>query len=321
MSRNDERFLMKVVDMYYKEELPQEKIAKQLNVSRTTISRALTKAKKEGYVKIIIDFPAESSIDLEKTLEQKYQLKEVIAVKTKNKEEVDYLAAREAAAYLARVIKNDMTLGITWGFTMKKTVDSFAAGQSPLKVKGVTVVPLLGTMLPEAATDNELRFSYSSLLSSKLAELIPGISYSLPAPLYVQSMNLKEILLKEPQIARTLEQAKKCDLGLFGIGTLSEHSSLAAHNLGDKELLSNLSAQGGIGEIAGCIYDKDGAPLNCELNHKIIGLTLDEIKNIPIRVGVAAGEEKAAAIKTAVAAGLINVLITDSFTAEHILKE
>ena len=40
MSKSDERFLMKVVDMYYKEEMSQEKIAKKLDVSRTTISRA-----------------------------------------------------------------------------------------------------------------------------------------------------------------------------------------------------------------------------------------------------------------------------------------
>jgi transposase len=48
MNKNDERFLIKVVDMYYNEEMSQEKIAKKLDVSRATISRALTKAKKEG---------------------------------------------------------------------------------------------------------------------------------------------------------------------------------------------------------------------------------------------------------------------------------
>ena len=63
MSKNDERFLMKVVDFYYKEEMSQEQIAKRLNVSRTTISRALTKAKNEGYVKIIINIPAERKME------------------------------------------------------------------------------------------------------------------------------------------------------------------------------------------------------------------------------------------------------------------
>ena len=98
MSKNDERFLMKVVDMYYKEEMSQEKIAKKLDVSRTTISRALAKAKKDGFVKIIIDFPAENSIELEKELEEKYQMKEVIVVRSGNVETSEYLVAKEAAS-------------------------------------------------------------------------------------------------------------------------------------------------------------------------------------------------------------------------------
>ena len=48
MGRNDDRFLMKIVDMYYKQDMSQEKIAKRLNVSRTTISRALARAMKEA---------------------------------------------------------------------------------------------------------------------------------------------------------------------------------------------------------------------------------------------------------------------------------
>ena len=53
----------------------------------------------------------------------------------------------------------------------------------------------------------------------------------------------------------------------------------------------------------------------------MIGLTLEQAKNIPIRVGVAFGEEKVKAIKTAISKNIINVLITDSVTAESILYE
>lgn len=94
MGRNDDRFLMKIVDMYYKQDMSQEKIAKRLNVSRTTISRALARAKKEGFVKILIDFPAENSINLEKQLEEKYSIKEVVAVTSKTEEVSGDLVAR-----------------------------------------------------------------------------------------------------------------------------------------------------------------------------------------------------------------------------------
>ncbi len=56
MAKSDERFLMRVVDMYYQQEMLQDEIAKKLNVSRTTVSRALSKAKKEGYEQIAAIF-------------------------------------------------------------------------------------------------------------------------------------------------------------------------------------------------------------------------------------------------------------------------
>ena len=98
MTKSDERFLLRVADMYYQQQMLQDEIAKKLNVSRTTISRALTRAKKEGYIKIIIDFPYENEVELEKELEKKYALKEVIAVKADNINDRDILVAKQAAA-------------------------------------------------------------------------------------------------------------------------------------------------------------------------------------------------------------------------------
>ena len=322
MSKSDERFLMKVVDMYYKEEMSQEKIAKKLDVSRTTVSRALAKAKKEGIVKVIINFPRENSIEMEKKLEQKYNLKEVIAVKSGNEKASDYLVAMEAAQYLARVIKSNMTLGVTWGKTMKKIVDAFDSDQigSQLKVKGVEVVPMIGTALPDTADKIELRLSYASLLSDKLAELTNGISYNMPAPMYVRNLETKNILLQEPQIAEVLQKARNCDIGIFGIGILAENSSLAGLDMEKKDMVLDMSQKGGVGELIGRVFDKNGDAMVSEIDERLIGLTIDEIKKIPTRVGVAFGKAKMDAIHTAVSSGLINVLITDSLTGEQLLN-
>ena len=322
MSKSDERFLMKVVDMYYKEEMSQEKIAKKLDVSRTTVSRALAKAKKEGIVKVIINFPRENSIEMEKKLEQKYNLKEVIAVKSGNEKASDYLVAMEAAQYLARVIKSNMTLGVTWGKTMKKIVDAFDSDQigSQLKVKGVEVVPMIGTALPDTADKIELRLSYVCLLSDKLAELTNGISYNMPAPMYVRNLETKNILLQEPQIAEVLQKARNCDIGIFGIGILAENSSLAGLDMEKKDMVLDMSQKGGVGELIGRVFDKNGDAMVSEIDERLIGLTIDEIKKIPTRVGVAFGKEKINAIHTAVNSGIINVLITDSLTGEQLLN-
>ena len=320
MAKSDERFLMRVVDMYYQQEMLQDEIAKKLNVSRTTVSRALSKAKKEGYIKIIIDFPVENMIELEKEMEKKFHLKEVIAVKVDDINNRDILVAREAAYYIARMIKNDMTIGIAWGYTMKKIIDAFDMYKvgSQIKVKNIEVVPLLGTMTPEIADNSDLRLSYASLLSSKLAEMVHGVSYHFAAPMYVKDIDTKKMLLEEPQIKNVMQKAKNCHAGIFGIGALVQNSSIA---ILEKDMILKLSERNGVGEILGRVFDEYGNTVESEWNDRMIGLTLEQAKNIPIRVGVAFGEEKVKAIKTAISTNIINVLITDSVTAECILYE
>ena len=320
MAKSDERFLMRVVDMYYQQEMLQDEIAKKLNVSRTTVSRALSKAKKEGYIKIIIDFPVENMIELEKEMEKKFHLKEVIAVKVDDINNRDILVAREAAYYIARMIKNDMTIGIAWGYTMKKIIDAFDMYKvgSQIKVKNIEVVPLLGTMTPEIADNSDLRLSYASLLSSKLAEMVNGISYHFAAPMYVKDIDTKKMLLEEPQIKNVMQKAKNCHAGIFGIGALVQNSSIA---ILEKDMILKLSERNGVGEILGRVFDEYGNTVESEWNDRMIGLTLEQAKNIPIRVGVAFGEEKVKAIKTAITTNIINVLSTDIVTADCILYE
>ena len=52
----------------------------------------------------------------------------------------------------------------------------------------------------------------------------------------------------------------------------------------------------------------------------IIAITMEDYKKIPVRIGVAGGEEKAEAIRAAVKGNYINVLVTDLLTAK-LLKE
>ncbi len=85
-------------------------------------------------------------------------------------------------------------------------------------------------------------------------------------------------------------------------------------------MILKLSKRNGVGEILGRVFDKYGNTVESEWNDRMIGLTLEQAKNIPIRVGVAFGEEKVTAIQTAISTGIINVLITDSLTAESIVK-
>ena len=74
----EERFIIKVVEMHYKQGLSQQELGKKLNVSRTTISRTLAQARREGSVQFKINYPEGSAINMEGMLDEKFPLKEVV---------------------------------------------------------------------------------------------------------------------------------------------------------------------------------------------------------------------------------------------------
>ena len=74
-----DRFLIKVAELYYRDGLSQQEIAKKLHTSRTSISRALIQARNEGYVQIRIQYPEQSDLALERKLEEKYGCFQIMA--------------------------------------------------------------------------------------------------------------------------------------------------------------------------------------------------------------------------------------------------
>jgi DNA-binding transcriptional regulator LsrR (DeoR family) len=60
-----------------------------------------------------------------------------------------------------------------------------------------------------------------------------------------------------------------------------------------------LLALGAVGEIAAGFFDADGQAVIGSVDHRVIGLTLNEIRSIPQRIVVAFGRQKVPALRTA----------------------
>lgn len=323
MTTQNIRFLAKTANLYYKEGLSQAEIAKRLGTSRASIGRALKAAQEQGFVRIVFDFPSEShfSIDLERQLENKLNMKEVIVSEDQSEDNINFPLADEAALFLARTIKSRYSIGLTWGGTMKSIIDAFDRNdfRKDLKVSQIEIVPLTGTAIPATANIEDLRLTYSSLLASKLAEILKGISYPFPAPLYVRNKTVKDILLEEPKIQSALKRGEHCDMAVFGVGLIAEHSSITALDPDLSSSILKLAQSGAIGEIMGHPFDEHGNLVPNEISDRIIGISLDHLKQIPQRVAVAYGKEKVQAIYAVCKYGLANTLITDAQTAFALL--
>lgn len=309
--------------MHYKQGMSQQEIGKKLNVSRTTISRTLAQAKREGYVQIKINYPEGSAINLEEQLEKKFQLKEAVIASAQDDKERKEEIAFYASDYLLRTLKNHMTVALTRGVTLQTMVEYLGKDVRLkfLKTDDVNVVPLMAATNISISAEKSYRMAYSNYLIEEVARIINGNSYQMLAPQYVTSPEAKEVFLKEESIKEVFDLAKKADIAVAGIGTLDHNSALINAELIPMEEFERLQKKGGTGEILSHVVDKDGNLIEDEFEQHLISLDLEDLKKIPIRVGVAYGMDKKDAILGVLRGGYINVLITDEDVAKYLIEK
>ena len=194
---------------------------------------------------------------------------------------------------------------MTWGRAMHEFVEQLAKDERlrSLSFQNVKVVPFLGT--PGAIqSDSWNTTTYSNTLATKVGNLLHCASYNLSAPMYVEGTKEKELIESIDEIAKVLHMAETADKA----------------EIRTKEEYKELVRKGAVGEIVGRIYDKNGQTVDEDLKRKMVGISLDKIAKIPVRVGMSYGKDKIEAIKGAIAGGLVNVLVTDVPTAELLLK-
>ena len=81
-----------------------------------------------------------------------------------------------------------------------------------------------------------------------------------------------------------------------------------------------LADGGAVGDIGLQFFDKDGSTEKFKFfNERVAAMSLEEMKNIPVRIGIANGEKKAASVLGAIKGDLINVLITNAECARRLL--
>lgn len=319
----EERFIIKVVEMHYKQGMSQLEIGKKLNVSRTTISRILAQARREGYVQININYPEGAMTNTEAVLEEKFHLKEAIIASAKSDDEVREEIAFYASDYILRILKNHMTLALTRGVTLQRMVKYLAKDVRLkfLKTSDVKVVPLMAATNVSSTKAREYRLAYSNYLIEEVARILNGSSYQMLAPQYVTSAEAKKVFMNESSIKEVFDMAKSADVAVMGIGTTDKNSALIYGNLIPIEEFQRMQKKGGVGEVLSHVIDASGNLVKDQFEDHLISLGLEELKQIPIRVGVACGMEKKDAILSVLRGGYINVLITDTEVAEYLAQQ
>jgi DNA-binding transcriptional regulator LsrR (DeoR family) len=296
--------------MYYEEGATQSQIADEVGVSRSLISKYLSKARELGIVEIVIhDDKIHPYRQLEGKIERLYSLREVVCIPNLGGESSKSRLGAAASKYLLRVLKNGQTVGVSAGTTLHEVAKSLT---SPQSYPSVTFVPLVGGM------GNERMDIHANHIVAQLAESIHAQYKLLHAPVMVDSKEAKEIFMRQNSILNVFELATRSDIAIVGIGGTPEHSTMVNSYLGQDH--KGYFDQGDVvGDICYNFINKNGHAADSSWNEKIITLDLERLKEIPLVVGVACGIEKVKAIKAALEGKLIQVLITDEETAQALL--
>ena len=311
LDQSASKLLYKVSKAYYEDGLTQQEIGARLGLSRIKVSRLLSQAKEEGIVQITIVPLSDSNADVERALENQFDLLEAVVVTPSNNMDAALLPALglAGAQCLVRSLSGAEVVGLSWGTTLHAVIEALPLNTWP----EMTVVQILGGLgHPEAEV-------HGTDLARRMAQRFNAKLRLLPAPGVVSSKLVRDALIVDPQIRSTLALAAKADVILLGIGIPLHSTALEQSDILSYEEIVAVMGKGAVGDIGLRFFDGQGKPMQHEVNDRTIGLTLEQIQQIPRRIGIAGGDAKLDVIQGALRGRWINVLVTDDQIARRLL--
>jgi DNA-binding transcriptional regulator LsrR (DeoR family) len=310
----DYRLLSRVSKLYYENNFNQQEIAEKLHLSRPKVSRLLQQALDEGIIVINVIPPPGVYAELEEQLEVQYGLREVVIVDVLDPDSQNAVSRDlgfAAASYFQRTVRNGDVIGISWGTTLSSMVNAL----QPLNIRDTHVVQLIGGLgMPNSET-------HATSLCQRLTQLLSSKLTLLHAPGIVDNQVVKQAILSDSHMQRVLDLFTKINVAYVGIGAPTPDSVVMRDGtIMNQADLDYLLSKKAVGDIALRFFDGDGHPIQSEIDERVVGITLEQIKNIPHVVGIAGGPQKYEVLRGTLNGGLIDVLITDYLTAQNLLN-
>jgi DNA-binding transcriptional regulator LsrR (DeoR family) len=306
-----------VARLYYYQELTTTDIARELNLSRSKVSRLLSFAHDNGLVEIRIHDPREHARQLESQLKSRFGLPraQVVSVpEMAGEQEWLQRVASHAAAYLNTVITSNMVVGIAWG----STVNEIVARLTPKATVNVDVVQLNGS-----GNTQSMATAFSSEIIMRFAANYDARPQPFPVPAFFEFAETKTALWRERSVRALLSLQQRADIALFSVGAPSATVPSQVHSGGylEPQDIESVTADGAVGDIATVFFRADGSYRDIALNARTSGPDLALFSRIKHAICVVSGLGKVAGLRAALRGGFLNDLIIDEPTARLLLAQ
>lgn len=309
LSRED--LLVRVAEMYYIDRLTQQQIADRVLLSRSNVARLLKICIDTGVVEFKIKKLSSMGLNVQNKLASRFSMEKVIVVPSAGtSEQIKSQVGEAAAEYLESILRDGAAIGLTWGSTVYQVVKHY----NPSRKVKADVIQLVGGMESRTAESD------GQDIVKRMQAQFDGSCYVLQAPMIVKNNQFKQLLMEELEIKRHFERIQKTEIAIIGLGS-NRASSSAIYKSGhiNKTEADDMIKNGAIGDICGTQINVNGDVCNTVLSGRVIGIELQDLLRIPVRIGVASGLEKANAILGALRGKYCNVLVVDEATGNRIL--
>lgn len=325
MDETDDTLMVKAAWLYHVGGLNQAETAERLGLTRARVNRLLADALEEGVVSITVDRQLAGMVPVEEALRRRFGLDFCQATPALDLgldrqpatdkgdraglspaqkvafRAVGLLGANHLRAHLAR--DEPATVGLGWGRTLEQMTLHMAGVSAP----NARFISLMGSLTANSA------FNPFELVHT-LAKRTGGEGYFLPVPFIADTVEDKQVLLSQRQVAKALAIAETATLCMISVGELEESALLRRQGMLTAADLDSLHAAGAVGDTNGIFFDANGRPVDHPLNKRTIAVPFDVLRDLNV-VLMVASPEKTRAAAALLASGIVNGLIIDGDAA------
>lgn len=327
----DEHFLRRVAHLYHDDGHSQEAVAELEHCSRQTVGKALQKAKERGIVRIMVMPEARLGYlrNLSRDGRVQLGLEDLVLVPGRNMDEISYEDTQEdvatdititAAEYLDQLLTEDDVLAASGGTRFMRGIIRHIKPGKPLPL--LQVVPTIGFVQPRTS------YGDANLIAFDLAQAYGARHLWYPCPAFFADKEQLKSVIELPAIKTAHDLMSRASVVVTSLFTTHKDDDIIQSGVVRREHLDIFDDYNPVADINHWIFDAEGRCINNLLKPPpfyLSGLDVPRLKEQIPRAGVkvmlvAGGSPRyIPAIRAAIKARIVNILITDHITAQLLL--
>lgn len=300
--------MIKIARMYYEQDMTQNQIAKELNISRPLVSILLTEAKECGIVTISVNDISSSTDKLAENLKERFSLKNIVLVPDETIGDVTNMSVAEAA--LEHFLKNKnigKNVGIGWGAIIGHMAKLAETMEEEKKSIG-NIFPLTGgisSVFLGYHTNEMVRIF--ALKSGKNADFVY-------IPAIFDTQNELEIVKQTEPYINIQEKWNKMNQAIVSISNYPSNPDIGTKSLYDDKLMRECA----VGRILAHFYDKFGNVITPNKDN-VLQASMEQLKKVEI-TAVCSHQLTPASVVGALRLGIISSLILPISLAQKVVN-